>query len=437
VTQGTGPRFERRVADWLGVREAQKRILGAVGPGRHERVSLAEALGRALAEDVVSPATLPPWDNSAMDGYAVLGDDIAEASGTTPVRLVVKGRTRAGDDAQGTVARGEAVRIMTGAPVPPGCDSVVRVEDTDAEFEPGFVNVLDNRDRGRHIRPMGEDMKEGDRVAVRGASVNAGLVAVLAAVGRSDVMVHARPTVAILATGSELRPPDRFHEVRAGRGVPESNGAMLSAAARTAGAVPSSLGIVEDDPEALRQAVLGGADADALVTIGGASMGEADLVKGVLEEMGFQQDFWRVRMRPGSPFGFGWLPRDQAPQAVFSLPGNPASAFVTFELFVRPFLLRLAGHSTLRRRRVMCAAGQRLRGAPGLTMFTRVEVRSGEGLVAVPVAPQGSGLVRGLASAQGLAVVPEGMEAIEEGAAVDVLLLDGVPDPMDAGIRES
>ena len=422
------PTFERRSADWLNVDEARLRILKTVRPGPPERVPVLEAVGRALAEDLVASATLPPWDNSAMDGYAVHGEDVAGASESRPVRLRIRGRTRAGEPAHAPVGRGEAVRIMTGAPVPEGCDSVIRVEDTDAESDPGFVAVHADRDRGRNIRPRGEDMADGDHLLDRGEPVTAGVVGLLAALGRSEVLVHRRPSVAILATGSELRGPERFADVRAGVGVPESNGPMLTAAVGSAGALPRSLGVVEDDEEALKEAILSGRDSDALVIVGGASVGEADLVKRVLEEMGFQQDFWRVRMRPGSPFGFGFLPGDPVSQPVFSLPGNPASAFVTFEIFVRPFLLGLGGHARVHRRRVRAVAGTRLRGAPGMTFFPRVTVRRfGSELLASSPGPQGSGLVRGLSAADGLAVIPPDAEEVAEGQEVEVILLDDAP----------
>jgi molybdopterin molybdotransferase len=391
-------------------------------------VPVLQALRRALAEDLVAAATLPPWDNSAMDGYAVRGQDVRGASESRPVRLRLRGRTRAGERAHGPVGPGEAVRIMTGAPVPEGCDSVIRVEDTDAESEPGFVAVRADRDRGRNVRPRGEDMVEGDHLLERGEPVTAGVVGLLAALGRSDVLVHRRPNVAILATGDELRGPERFDDVRAGAGIPESNGPMLEAATRSAGALPRSLGVVEDEAEALKDAVALGKGSDALVVVGGASVGEADLVKRVLEDMGFRQDFWRVRMRPGSPFGFGSLPGDQGPQPVFSLPGNPASAFVTFEIFVRPFLLRLAGHARIHRRRVRATAGTRFPGASGLTLFPRVTVRrSGDELLASSPGPQGSGLVRGLSVADGLAMIPEDTDGVAEGQEVEVILLDDAP----------
>ncbi len=432
---GSRPEFESRHADWLGVGEAQDTILAAAEPLAEERVRLLDALGRALAEDVVASATLPPWDNSAMDGYAVRAEDLLGAGPDAPRALRVVGLVRAGEVPTRSVGEGEAIRIMTGAPLPAGADSVVRVEDTDAEAEDGTVLVHADRDAGRNIRPGGEDMRAGDRVLERGDTVHVGAIAVLAALGHAHVSVHERPRVAILTTGDELRTPDRYDEVLAGTGVPESNGPMLAAAVLAAGGVPVPLGVVPDDRDAVRGAVRHGREADVLVTVGGASMGEADLVKRVLDGEGFRQEFWRVRMRPGSPFGFGWLP-DGRRQPVFSLPGNPSSAFVTFELFVRPFLLRLAGHREVRRARIRCTAVERLTGAEDLEVFLRVTV---DGRRTPPGAhltgPQGSGLVRGLASAGGLAVLPEGVGAIEPGASVDVILLDDARRAFTRAVR--
>lgn len=419
------PAFESRRADWLRWPEARERILASLAPGPREEVPLEEALGRALAEPVVATAQLPPWDNSAMDGYAVRGRDVAGASEERPVVLRVTARVRAGELPQDPVEPGGAVRIMTGAPVPAGADSVVRVEHTDAEAVEGRVEVRDDSDRGRNIRPGGEDVRAGEEVLAAGHPVHPGTVGVLAALGRATVPVHRRPSVGILATGEELRPPSRYHEVEAGTGVPESNGPMLAAATAAAGGRPHLLDIAPDDPEVLRRRLLAAGAHDAVVTIGGASMGEADLVKRVLDELGYQSRFWRVRMRPGTPFGFGFLPLDGRQVPVFGLPGNPSSAFVTFELFVRPALLRMAGHSQVLRRTVVARAAVDLPGGGDRAHFLRVRFVE-DGRVA-PTGSQSSGLVRGLAAAEGLAVVPENEAGIDAGAEVDVLLLDDAP----------
>ena len=419
----SGPDFEIRVADWLPVADAQRRILEQATLLAGETVPLTDAPGRALAEDVVATATLPPWDNAAMDGYAVRGADVERASPASPVTLHVTGVVRAGGAPTLSVEAGQAVRIMTGAPLPGGADTVIRVEDTDAEAETGLVRILRDRDVGRHVRPGGQDMRPGDVVLVRGDSVHPGTVGVLAALGRDSVFVHRRPRVALVTTGDELRTAEQYDDVRQGAGVPESNGPMLAAAVAAAGGIPFLSGIVPDAESALRQAIADAEDADVLVTVGGASMGEADLVKRVLDEEGFEQDFWRVNMRPGSPFSFGWLPRGDARQAVFGLPGNPASAFVTFEIFVRPFLRALAGHRAVHRLRLRGRAGHEFQGGKR-TLFLRVTLDGGTTPPTVrQTGHQGSGLVGGLAEAHGLAVIPRST-ALAPGDDVEVILLD-------------
>ena len=431
---GSPPSFTSRPADWLAVEEAHRRILGTALPLQPETVAVEEAVGRALASPVRATATLPPWDNSAMDGYAVRAADVEGATSDAPVTLTVTGVVRAGGDAGASVGPGEAVRIMTGAPIPEGADTVIRVEHTDGETRDGVVHILDDRDRGRHIRPAGQDMRKDATLLDAGHSVTPGSLGVLLAAGHREVDVHTAPVVAVLPTGDELRDPERYEDVRAGLGVPETNGGMLCAMISSTGGRPRHLGIAPDDAVELARHVDRGADADVLVTTGGASMGEADMVKRVLETKSFELDFWRVRMRPGSPVSFGWLPRGKRRQPVFGLPGNPSSAFVTFEVFVRPFLLALAGHRRVRRRRVVCTAGARFHTPADLTYFQRVVLRrDGDDTVAEPTGPQLSGLVSGLALADGLAVVPPATSVVEPGEPLDVVLLDTGPAALEAG----
>lgn len=423
---------ERREADWLAVREARHRILSSAEPLPPENVPLEDALGRAIATPILARATLPPWDNSAMDGYAVRAGDVAGASPDAPVVLPVAGVVRAGGDAGRILEPGSAIRIMTGAPVPVGADSVVRVEHTDREVEEGRVRIMSDGDAGRNVRAAGQDMTEGAALFEPGHSITAGTIGVLAAAGQRTVDVHASPRVALLLTGDELRRADRYEDVVRGLGVPESNGTMLAAMAREIGVQPMDLGIARDDPADLADRVAAGADADVLVTIGGASMGEADLVKRALDGAGLELDFWRVRMRPGSPISFGWLDRGGRRQAVFGLPGNPSSAFVTFEVFVRPYLLRLAGHRNVYRRTVMCTAAERMSTPAELTYFQRVAVtRTDQGSMARLTGPQLSGLVRGLALADGLAIIAPDRDAVEIGEDVPVMLLDTGPAALE------
>ncbi|HZD05823.1 MAG TPA: gephyrin-like molybdotransferase Glp, partial [Longimicrobiales bacterium] len=414
-----------------------RRVLAAVTPLAADEVPLEAALGRALAGPLTARATLPPWDNSAMDGYAVRAVDVREATPESPVRLTVTGGIRAGElPEQRAVEPGHAVRIMTGAPLPAGADSVIRVEDTDGERgTAGVVEVRASRDAGRHVRPGGQDMEAGEVVLPEGTSLTPGAVAVVAALGYARVPVVRRPRVAVMSSGDELRTPADFDDVVSGRGIPETNGPALLAGLAACGAEPVALGVARDEEEDIRSRVRSGLGADLLVTSGGASMGEADLVKRVLEGMGLEVGFWRVRIRPGSPFGLARLPRPDAPSGlpVLSLPGNPASAFVTFQLFVRPAVLRLGGHRRVHRRVVTATAGEPLRSTPRLTHFHRVVLEGEPDTPTVRLTgPTGSGLVRSLGLADGLAVVPEGRASVEAGEPVDVILLDDGP-----GSRES
>lgn len=418
--------FERRTADWLPVDEARARVLAQATVLGAQRVPVSEAIGQALAEELTATATLPPWDNSAMDGYAVRAEDILGARADKPSTLDMIGIARAGEPADTDVGPGQAIRIMTGAPIPRGADTVVRVEDTDAEADSGRVRIMAARDRGRHIRGAGQDMLAGEALLAPGHTILPGAVGLLAAAGREQVLVHRRPTVAVLTTGDELRTADRYDDVRAGRGIPDSNGPMLAALVRAAGGHAVPLGIAGDSREDLTQLLHAGAECDVMVTIGGASMGDADLVKRVLDDLGFRQDFWRVQMRPGSPFGFGHLPIGKREQPVFSLPGNPASAFVTFEVFVRPYLLAVAGHRRRERRIVTCRAADSVEVPATLTHFQRVMLTdTPDGLSASLTGSQGSGLVSGLARADGLAVIPPDVTRVDPGDPLEVMLLDG------------
>ena len=417
--------FESRAGDWLSFDEARERVLSHLSPLPPEIVPLEEALGRALIHDVLAPTQLPPWANSAMDGYAVRGDDVGGAAKDHPVILAVTGVIHAGTRFEGTVGPGEAVRIMTGAEIPEGADSVIRVEDTDREeTDGGNLRIYSERDRGRHVRPAGQDWPEGAIVLASGTGIGPGQIAVLAATRNPLVSVHRQPVVAILASGDELVDVDQPSLDR--HQIPESNSHYASAGVRAAGGTPMRLGIARDDRADIQDHLARAADADVLVTLGGASMGEGDLFKTVLEDLGLQLEFWRVKIRPGSPISFGRLPRDgRGSQAVFGLPGNPASAFVTFELFVRPVLLALAGHARLHRPTISALAAEDLTAAENLTGFLRVRLSgSGARLEASLTGPQGSGLVGSLGAADGLAIIPEGVKAISRGAPVAVMLLD-------------
>lgn len=427
-------RFERAAADWLPYEEALRRILAEAVPTPAESVAVDQALGRRLARGAVARATLPAWDNSAMDGFAVRRADVEEAARAQEagagIRLPVAGRAYPGDLPLQDVARGSAVRIMTGAPLPAGFDSVVRVEHTDGEAQEGVVVLRRTDDLGRHVRKAGRDMTAGAEAAPVGAIVHSGSLAVLLACGETEVSVRRRPRVGVLSSGSELAGPDRFDEVAGGRAVPDTNRGMIAAAVAEAGGAPVDLGIAPDDADAVRRRLRRLDETDALVITGGASMGEKDLVKRALVPAGLQLRFWRARIRPGSPVSFGLLPRrgGERDVPVFGLPGNPASAFVTFHVLVAPFVRAVLGSPEPGGTFAIAVAGDDLPGSAGTTQFPRVRLdRSlAEDMPRCRLCgPQGSGLVRSLRDADALAVLPEDTERIERGEQVRLMLLAG------------
>lgn len=407
----------------LSVAEAAGRITAAVGPLAVQEVALRESLGRVLAADVVSPITLPHWTNSAMDGYAVRAADVRGASAAAPVELPVTETVAAGRFPTRLLAAGTATRIMTGAPLPEGADTVVRVEDTDGGVE--RVRVMNDRDAGRNIRLRGEDLREGEIALPRGMPVGAAQLGVLASVGAARVHVHRRPRVAILGSGDELVDLDRFDEVKAGRKIVSSNGYTLDALVRDSGGEPISLGHSADTLEAMRAILQRAVEArpDLIITSAGVSAGEFDYTRAALGEMGegTALDFWKVRMRPGAPLGFGrvagipWL----------GLPGNPVSVMVTFELFVRPVIRKMLGHTRLHRQPVRVVLEEAVGIGARLTHFLRAVVapRDDGRLGARLTGPQGSGILTSMTIANALLVVPEDRPRVEAGEELTALLL--------------
>lgn len=403
----------------LQVGEARDRILEAIQPLPGERIPLEQALGRVLAAPVRSPVTLPPWRNSAMDGYACRADDVRAASAGQPVELHVRETIAAGAFPTLPIRAGEASRIMTGAPLPEGADTVVRVEDTDGGVE--RVAVRDGRDAGLNVRPRGEDVHEGDVALEAGVAIGPAQIGMLASVGAAEVLVHRRPRVALMGSGDELVELARFDAVRAGRALVSSNSWTTSALVRQAGGEPLDLGVARDDPADLRARLAGARGCDLLVTTAGVSVGEHDHTRAVLAELGADMRFWRVRIRPGAPLGFGML----AGVPWIGLPGNPVSAMVTFELFVRPALRKLLGLRRLLRMPLRVVAAEEIRVAARLTHYLRATISTdGDGrMVARLTGPQGSGLLSSMARADVLLVVPEGVQRVAAGEMLDALPL--------------
>ncbi len=411
-------------ADWLAWREAVAAILERLEPLAAERVALDEALGRALAEDVHSEVDHPPWDNSAMDGFAVRAEDVQGATEEDPVVLPVSDRVPAGGFPRGALQPGTAAEVATGAPVPDGTDGVIRVEHTDGG-EDGRVTVREDGDARRNVRSAGEDVRKGDLLLTAGREVTPSAVGVLAMTGRREVEVGRRPRVGVLSTGDELADISEAAEARSGRRIMDSNGPALAAQLRETGADVVRLGVARDDPDVLRERLAAAADCDVLVCTGGASVGPRDHARQVLEAMGGERVFWRVKIRPGSPVLFGMLPDGRA---FFTLPGNPVSAMVTCELFVRTAVRRLAGHDALRRRTLVARTRGEITKRPGLTYFYRVTLSpdpDGGPPLAALTGPQGSGILTSMAAADGLLVLPEGPDRLEPGSLAEVLPLRG------------
>lgn len=435
--------------DLVSVEEAQATVLAGVEPlGTPERRAPEDSLSRVLAAPVTAAVSLPPWDNSAMDGYAIRHADVAAASEGVPVRLTVVGEVRAGRAPDVRVLAGTAVRIATGAPLPPGADAVVPVELTtplDAAGSPGprgreatgplpaACLVHEAVGRGNAVRSAGDDVTAGAIVASAGDLVTPAVVALAAGAGVAELVVHRRPRVAVLATGDEVR---RAGSDLGAAGIPDANGPGLRALVRDAGAEPIDLGIASDQLEdvvsRLRRGV---AEADLVIVSGGVSVGPYDVVRLAFETVG-QIDLWRVAVQPGKPFAFGRadVAGRGAPVLLFGLPGNPVSSFVTFELFVRPAIRRLAGHARLHRpvdRAVLEEPVSKSLGRRGFQRVTAQRAVDGSplrddlGRVRVRLAGgQGSHVLSALAAADALAVVPEPLERAEAGTEVELRWLD-------------
>lgn len=402
----------------MDVEKARSLVLEGIEPLPAEDVALGDALGRVLAEDVSSADAVPGFDNSAMDGFAVRAADTDPAGEGSPVRLEITGESRAGHPASEAVGEGQAIRISTGAMLPEDADSVVRIEE--ASVEDGVLVTEANVEPGRDIRRAGEDIQPGDVVIEAGTQIGPSELGVLASVGRGTVRCTRRPTLALVSTGDELLDPE--DEMTPG-GVRNTNAWALRALATLAGAEVVSLGRAGDDPAATREAVAKALEADVAVVCGGVSVGDHDHVRPALEELGAEQRFWGVALRPGRPTWFGTHGGEGAGLA-FGLPGNPVSAIVTFLLFVRPALRKLAGEDPARDRTSAVLDSDYEKG-PGRTHAIRVGLTLGEdGWHAQPTkGAQGSHVLTSMLGADALAVIPAENESVAAGETVQVELL--------------
>jgi len=407
----------------ISVEEALERILSRVGVLGDEQLPLARALHRVLAERVVASLDLPPWPNSSMDGYTLRSADTTHASPATPARLTVAGRVAAGHVAERALKPGEAFRIFTGGALPEGADSVIPQEDVSVN---GPTLVVPRAVKtGDYVRPRGEDVRAGDGVLEPGRLLGPAEIGILAALGGSQVRVVRRPRVGILSTGDEI--VDLGGRLGPGQ-IPNSNTYSLMAQVSEAGGEPVSLGVAADRLEEIEARFRWGLGCDLLISSAGVSVGEHDFVKAALERLGAEQHLWLVNMRPGKPIAFATVPSaGKGALPVFALPGNPVSAMVTFELFVRPALLRLGGHGRLVRPVVQARAQAPIANPGRRRGYLRVSLSvDGSGAYGARLTgDQSSGILRSMVAADGLAVVP-GDTTIEAGSSVPVILLRDV-----------
>ncbi len=413
----------------ISVEEALSKILDLVQRLEKEVKPILDSLGQVLDEDVYAPFDVPPQDNAAMDGYAVQADSIVGASRERPKVLRVIGEVAAGCVTELKVQPGTAIRIMTGATVPQGADVVVPFEDTDevkrnqlSAPPKSEIGICVSLPPGSNIRRRGEDIVRGALVMKRGTTIQAAEIGVLASLGMGTVSVIRRPVVGILATGNEVCGLNQ--PLLPGK-IYNSNSYSLAAQVLECGAIPKLLGIAPDDVEQLSVAVRHGLDCDMLITSGGVSMGDYDVVKQVLVAEG-DISFWTVCIKPGKPLAFGTFKRDDGRKIPhLGLPGNPVSSMITFEIFARPAILKMMGKDILNRPSIVATMEDAVKNKDGRRIFARVTVSRREGkYFARLTGPQGSGILTSMAKANGLAVIPETAEEVKPGDVVKVIMFD-------------
>jgi len=398
----------------LSFEAARTMILESVIPLPPEAVSLLDVVGMVIAEDIRAPWDMPLWNNSAMDGFAVRAEDCV--AGQT---LTVDGYIPAGGSASGiTVKLGGAVKIMTGAPAPAGCDAIVPIEET---VEKNGKLILTGQVRsGDHLRIRGEDVSKGELVIAAGTALRPAEINMLASFGYRTAPVFRRPKVAILSTGDELVEPGE--DIGTGQ-IFNSNDYSIAAAVKQLGGEPVLLGIARDDRQSLTEKIAAGLEEDVLITTAGVSMGDHDLVCDVLKALQVERRFWKVDIKPGRPTAFGL----KNGKPVFSLPGNPVSSMITFEQFVRPALLKMMGHQRVIKPLVRAVMQETIKKKPGRVQFLRVRVvNDGQRLVAASSGDQNTGILRTLLRANGIAVLPADLEQLPSGEEIDVHLIAAV-----------
>jgi len=415
----------------ISVDEALEKILSHCQALEPQRQPILNCLGQVLAEDVCSIINVPPLDNSAMDGYAVRAEDVRGATGPSPMYLRVIGEVAAGSLPSVDVLSGQAIRIMTGAPLPRGADTVVPFEDTDevsrraSGVDPSRIGVLCQVEEGLNVRRSGEDIASGDQVLTRGKVLRPQEIGLLASLGCATALVIRRPIVAVLATGDELIGVDQ--PLSPGK-IYDSNSYTIAAEVSRYGGVPRIIGVGRDSVESLNDKIDQGLDTDMLITSGGVSKGDYDMVKDVLAERG-EINFWTVRMKPGKPLAFGTMVTAEGKRERrvphLGLPGNPVSSMITFEQFARPAILKMLGYENLAKPAIQATIDRDIPNRDGRRIFVRVVVteRSGRYYASL-TGPQGSGILTSMVKANGLAVIPESRKLVSAGDTVDVQMLD-------------
>ncbi len=411
----------------LSVEEALERILAHFHVLESEERPLLDALGQVLAEDATARHDIPPLDNSAMDGYAIQAASVVGASENSPVMLKVVGAVAAGQLPSDTVGPGTTVRIMTGAPIPPGADSVVPFEETDEVERRDSGDSLDQIGvkipirLGADIRPAGQDVRRGDTVLTKETTLRPAEIGVLASLGLENVTVVRRPVVAILATGNELL--EAGADYAEGK-IYDSNSYSIAAGVLRYGGIPKLLGIARDNLDSMNAKLKEGLDSDMLITSAGVSKGDYDMVKDVLAQHG-EIDFWSVRMRPAKPLAFGVLRTDEGREVPhLGLPGNPVSAMVAFEQFARPAIRKMMGKSGLRKPRITAVLDEPIYNTDGRRVYARAVISKENGAYhARLTGNQSSNLLTSMASANGLAVCPEDLPMKKADDVVEVLML--------------
>jgi molybdopterin molybdotransferase len=400
----------------IPVEKALKTILANFRPLGMEKINILEARGRVIGEDIFAPRNIPSADNTAMDGYAVRYADTKGATKDKPLKLKIIEDIPAGKIARNKIKKNEAARIMTGAVIPEGADAVIRQEDTLKEGK--IVTIYVSAEKGENIRFAGEDVRRGERVIWKGSVLRPAHIGMLAALGKALVNVYQKPRVAIMSTGDELV------DIKTNPGpgkIVNSNSYSLAAQVLECGAIPVMLGIARDKKSDLQKKFNQALNADLIISSGGVSVGDFDFVKNVMGEIGNAMHFWQVAMRPGKPLAFGAI--EGVP--LFGLPGNPVSAMVSFEQFVRPSLLKMLGHKNIYRQTVKAICNEGFEKKAGFRHFIRAIVKKENGqYIATTTGDQGSGILKSMVAANGLIVMGESETRIKKGALVTVQLLD-------------